>query len=226
VVVREPWRPRGAAGAFLGGYSLSAAGEWRTGLPYSMRTLGPAPTPSCSYQDWLNAGGATGDGANCLKIVQQPDAVLEDPQTGVRIPSLGPSLNGSGGEDLIPLIGRNTFRYPGEANLDLRVTKRIRLSDRYDLSLLGEAFNALNHQNVTGIQTIGYRVGNDTAHANMATLTWQSGERPVTTTALVNGTSVTQYAYDATAAFGSATNAASSALQRERQVQAGVKLNF
>jgi hypothetical protein len=226
VVVREPWRPRGAFGAFFGGYSLSAAGEWRTGLPYSMRTLGPAPTPSCSYQDWLIAGGATGDGANCLKVVQQPNAVLEDPGTAVRIPSLGSSLNGSGGEDLIPPIGRNTFRYPGEANLDLRLTKRIRLSDRYDLSLLGEAFNALNHQNVTDIQTVGYRIGNDTAHANMATLTWQSGERPVTTSALVNGTTVTQYAYDATAAFGSATNAASSALQRERQIQLGVRLNF
>jgi Carboxypeptidase regulatory-like domain len=226
VVVREPWRPHGAAGAFLGGYSLSAAGEWRTGLPYTMRTLGATPTPSCSYQDWLEAGGATGDGANCLKVVQQPSAVLADPGTAVRIPSLGPSLNGSGGEDLIPLIGRNTFRYPGEANLDLRLTKHIRLSDRYEVELLGEAFNALNHQNVTDIQTIGYRVGNDTAHANMATLTWQSGERPVTTTTLVNGTSVTQYAYDATAAFGSATNAASSALQRERQIQAGVRLNF
>jgi hypothetical protein len=223
VVVREPWRPRSA---LFGGYSLSAVGEWRTGLPYSMRTVGPAPTPSCSYQDWLNAGGATGDGANCLRVVQQPNAVLEEPGTAVRIPSLGPSLNGSGGEDLIPLIGRNTFRYPDEANLDLRLAKRIRLSDRYDLSLLGEAFNALNHQNVTDIQTVGYRLGNDTAHANMATLTWQSGERPVTTTALVNGTTVTQYAWDATAAFGSATNAASSALQRERQIQAGVRLNF
>ena len=226
LVVREPWRWRGAAGAFLGGYSLSAAGDWRTGLPYSMRTLGPVPSPSCSYQDWLNAGGATGGGANCLKVVQQPNAVLEDPQTAVHVPSLGSTLNGSGGEDVIPLIGRNTFRYPGEANLDLRVTKQIRLSDRYDLSLLGEAFNALNHQNVTDIQTIGYRLSNDTAHANMGTLTWQSGERPVTTTMLVNGTSVTQYAYDATAAFGSASNAESSALQRERQIQAGVKLSF
>jgi hypothetical protein len=94
------------------------------------------------------------------------------------------------------------------------------------MELLGEAFNALNHQNVTDIQTIGYRVGNDTAHANMGTLTWQSGEQPVTTTSLVNGTSVTQYAYDATAAFGSATNAASTAIQRERQIQAGIKLNF
>lgn len=226
VVVREPWRLRGAAGAFFGGYSLSAAGEWRTGLPYSMRTLGPVPTPSCSYQDWLNAGGATGDGANCLKVVQQPNAVLEDPQMAVPVPSLGPSLNGSGGEDLIPPIGRNTFRYPGEANLDLRVSKRIRLNDRYEFELMGEAFNALNHQNVTDIQTVGYRISNDTAHANMAALTWQSGERPVATTTLVNGASVTQYAYDATAAFGSATNAASSALQRERQIQAGVRLSF
>lgn len=226
VAVREPWRLRGAAGTFFGGYSLAAAGEWRTGLPYSMRTLGPAPAPACSYQDWLNAGGATGDGANCLKAVQQPGAVLADPQTAVHIASLGPSLNGSGGEDLIPRVGRNTFRYPGEANLDLRLTKRIRLSDRYDLLLLGEAFNALNHQNVTAIQTIGYRAGNDTAHANMGTLTWQSGERPAAVTTLENGSSVTQYAYDATAAFGSAGNAASSALQRERQIQAGVKLLF
>jgi hypothetical protein len=226
IVVREPWRPRGAYGAFFGGYSLSAAGEWRTGLPYSMRTLGPAPAPSCSYQDWLSAGGATGDGANCLKAVQQPDQILEDPGTAVHIPSLGPSLNGSGGEDLLSPIGRNTFRYSGEANLDLRVTRNIRLSDRYELSLLGEVFNALNHQNETAVQTIGYRLGNDTAHANMATLTWQSGERPVTTAALVNGTSVTQYAYDATAAFGSATSAASGMLFRERQIQAGIKLSF
>ncbi len=35
VVVREPWRPRGANGFFLGGYSLSTAGEWHTGLPWS-----------------------------------------------------------------------------------------------------------------------------------------------------------------------------------------------
>jgi hypothetical protein len=91
---------------------------------------------------------------------------------------------------------------------------------------MGEAFNALNHQNVTDIQKVGYRVTNDTAHANMATLTWQSGEKPGTKTALVNGGSETQYVFDPTAAFGNVTNANSGAVSRERQVQVGLRLVF
>jgi hypothetical protein len=226
MVLREPWRLRGTTRPFFGDYALSAAGDWRTGLPFSMRTEGGVPAPSCSYQDWLNAGGATGDGANCLKVVQQPDAVIVNPQTEVHIPTLGPSLNGSGGEDWIPPIGRNTFRYPASANLDLRLTKRILLGDRLSVELLGEAFNVLNHQNISDIQSVGYRMSNDATHANMGTMTWQSGQIPGTSEVLVNGTSVPEYDYDATAAFGAATNAGSSVLSRERQFQLGVKLNF
>lgn len=224
VVLRTPWRLRGASGFVLDGYSIAAAGDWRTGLPFSMGTSGSVPAPSCSYQNWLIAGGATGDGARCLQAVTSPDAVIAG--TTVPIPSLGSSLNGSGGEDLIPTIGRNTFRYPVSANLDLRVTRRFRLSDRYAFEILGEAFNALNHQNVTGMETSGYRLSNDPAHANMGTLTWQSGMKPSTKTLLVNGATETQYAYDATAAFGGVTNANSSVIRRERQLQVGAKLVF
>ncbi len=228
VVAREPWRLRGPAGMLLGGYSLAAVGAWRTGLPYSMRTMGGAPTPSCSYENWLNAGGASGDGANCLKAVQQPDETFTDDTAGMAVPiaSLGSSLNGSGGEDLIPPIGRNTFRYPAAVNLDLRFTKRIRINDRCALEAMGEAFNALNHQNVTDIETVGYRVSNDAKHANMATLTWQSGIRPGTKTTLVNGSSETEYVFDPTAAFGNVTNANSNAMSRERQIQVGFRLIF
>lgn len=223
VVLREPWRMRGAEGAMLGGYALAATGEWRTGLPYTMRTMGPVPTPSCSYQEWLNAGGASG-GANCLKANQEPDEVITT--SAAPVEGLGASLNGSGGEDLIPAIGRNTFRYPAAANLDVRFSKRFRLSERCSWEMMGEAFNALNHLNVTNIQTVGYRLSNDTAHANMGTLTWQSGMRPATKTALVNGTTETQYVFDPTAAFGDETNANSSAVGRERQLQLGLRLVF
>jgi hypothetical protein len=228
LVLREPWRLRGPAGMLLGGYSLAGTGAWRTGLPWSMRTMGAVPTPSCSYANWLNAGGATGDGANCLKAVTQPDETFTDNTAGMVVPiaSLGGSLNGSGGEDLIPPIGRNTYRYPAAVNLDLRFTKTIRISDRCSFEVMGEAFNALNHQNVTNMQTIGYRATNDKTHPNMATLTWQSGMKPGTKTALVNGTSETQYAYDPTAAFGGVTNANSGAVNRERQLQLGLRLNF
>jgi hypothetical protein len=228
VVARESWRLSGPAGIMFGGYSLGATGVWRTGLPYSMRTSGATPTPSCSYEDWLNAGGATGGGPNCLKAVTNPDETFTDNTAGMPVPiaSLGSSLNGSGGEDLIPSIGRNTFRYPAAVNLDLRVTKRIRISDRSSLELMGEAFNALNHRNVTDIETVGYRVTNDKTHANMATLTWQSGVKPGTKTVLVNGGSQTQYVFDPTAAFGDVTNANSGAVNRERQLQLGIRLIF
>ena len=89
IVAREPWRLRGPAGMMFGGYSLAAAGAWHTGLPYSMRTEGTVPTPSCSYENWLNAGGATGDGANCLKAVQQPDETLTNNTAGMSVPIAG-----------------------------------------------------------------------------------------------------------------------------------------
>lgn len=226
VVLAEPWRLHGAANLLLGGYSLAGTGEWRTGLPYSMRTMGSTPSPSCSYQDWLAAGGATGNGADCLKAVQQPNGTFDVGSTGVPIAGLGASLNGSGGEDLIVPVGRNTYRYPEGANLDLRFTKRIRFSDRYSLDLMGEAFNALNHENVTNIQTVGYRLSNDPQHANMAKLIWQSGMKPGSTVQMVNGTKVTDPVFDETAAFGGRTNANSRMLNRERQIQAGIRLFF
>jgi Carboxypeptidase regulatory-like domain len=228
VVAREPWHPRGANGFFLGGYSLSTAGEWHTGLPWTMRTAGSIPAPSCSYQDWLNAGGATGPGSDCLQVVREPDETFDSGLAGeaVPIPAPGAGANGSGGENLIPPIGRNTFRYPAAINLDLRFTKTIRLSDRCSFDLMGEAFNALNHRNVTDFQTIGYRLSNDATHPNMATLTWQSGMKPDTRTVLADGSTQTEYAFNPTAAFGGVTNANSQAFARERQIQIGMRLRF
>ncbi len=228
VVLREPWSEHGVIGLLVSGYSLSAAGEWHSGLPWSMRTAGAIPAPSCSYLDWLNAGGATGRGSDCLKVVHEPDETFDAGLAGEAVPiaAPGPGLNGSGGENLIPSIGRNTYRYPAEVNLDLRLTKHIRLSDRCSLDLMGEAFNALNHRNVTEVQTVGYRLSNDTSHPNMATLNWQSGMKPDTKTVFVNGTTQTEYAFDPTAAFGGVTNANSRAFARERQLQLGIRLRF
>ncbi|MBB6146895.1 hypothetical protein HNQ77_004876 [Silvibacterium bohemicum] len=222
IIAHEPWRLRGLAGRMFNGFTLAATGEWRTGLPYTMRTLGSIPAPSCSYYDWLAAGGPNG-GPNCLKAVTQPNGVITD--GNVPISGLGASLNGSGGEDLIAPVGRNTFRYPAVANLDVRFAKSTRLNERLSLELIGEAFNLLNHQNVTAIQTIGYRVTNDPAHANTATLSYQSGMTTTTTTNATGGT-VEEAVPSATAAFGGVTNSNSSFLYHQRQIQAGIKFVF
>ena len=222
IVAHEPWRFSGFTGRMLNGFTLATMGEWRTGLPYTMRTMGSVPTPSCSYYSWLAAGGPNG-GANCLKAVNQPNGVITDEP--VPIPGLGATLNGSGGEDLIAPVGRNTFRYPAVMDLDLRFAKSTRVSERVSVELIAEAFNLLNHQNVTGLQTVGYRLTNDPAHANMMTLSYQSGLTTTTATTATGGTAE-QIVPSATAAFGGVTNTNNSALYNQRQIQVGCKVIF
>ncbi|HEX5234008.1 MAG TPA: TonB-dependent receptor [Silvibacterium sp.] len=223
IVTHVPWHFSGFTGSLLNGYMLSTYGEWRTGLPYTMRTMGSVPASECSFQQWLQAGGPIG-GANCVLSNSNP-GFIENSGTGVPIPAIGPSLNGSGGQDLIPQVGRNTFRYPGAVGLDLRVGKRTTITDRISVELYAEAFNVLNHQNVTNIQTIGYKITNDPADTSTARLSYLSGMRTYTTTNS-NGNPQTQLIPGPTAGFGDTTATNNNALYHARQIQIGAKLFF
>ena len=200
VVVQTPWHFGGVSGALFNGYSVGTSGEWRTGLPYSMRTTGSIPAPSCSYQEYLEYG------PSCVGIGTS-GVILGGANSGARISGLGASLNGYGGNNILPQVGRNTFRYPGVVNLDVRAAKRTRISERISFELMGEAFNVLNHTNVTSIETIGYLVNNDSSFARTAHLTYLDGS---------SGKS----------AFGAVTNANSTSLYRQRQIQAGCRFIF
>jgi hypothetical protein len=147
LVLNTPWKANGSRATLLNGYELSATGELRDGLPYSMETSGSIP--AVHYEDDL--------GRNNI------------------LSGLGASINGSGGATRIAAVGRNTFRYPYAANANLRLSKRTRLGRRITLELLGESFNLLNHRNVTGIDTTGYTIANTTTIGEQPTLTWQSG---------------------------------------------------
>jgi len=54
--------------------------------------------------------------------------------------------------------GRNTFRFPSTYVQDLRLSKTIKVKERYSVELLADAFNLANHTNVTGVTTLGYSV--------------------------------------------------------------------
>jgi hypothetical protein len=47
---------------------------------------------------------------------------------------------------------------PAIMSFDPRVTRTIRLTERARLQLIGEAFNVLNHQNITGVRTTFFAV--------------------------------------------------------------------
>jgi hypothetical protein len=61
--------------------------------------------------------------------------------------------DGNSRNERAPGFGRNTFNMPAIISLDPRVSRTIRFSERARLQLIAEAFNVLNHQNITGVRT-------------------------------------------------------------------------
>ncbi len=173
VIARTPWRLHGITGYLLNGYSLAPVAEVRNGLPYSLRTAGAVP--SIKYVDSVNR--------------------IET------LSGLGDSINGSGGDNRIAEVGRNTFRYPSVCNVDLRAAKVMKFKEHVDLELMGEAFNLLNHQNVTSLDSTGYLIDGAKSPASMPRLTYQT-------------------------TFGTITNSNSTTLYRERQIQLAMRLTF
>jgi hypothetical protein len=50
-------------------------------------------------------------------------------------------------------LGREAIRLPGTENVDASLTKVFSFSDTVQFQLRGEAFNALNHTNLSGLST-------------------------------------------------------------------------
>ncbi len=60
----------------------------------------------------------------------------------------GTSLNGTNGSSFFPLNQRNAYRLPSISNLDLRLGKRFRFTEKYNLELLAEGFNIFNRTQI------------------------------------------------------------------------------
>jgi Carboxypeptidase regulatory-like domain/TonB dependent receptor len=77
--------------------------------------------------------------------------------------SLYGGVLGVGGTARIPDLGRNTYTMPKTAVVDMRVSKSFALyrgNDRYRFEIIAEAFNLLNHQNITSVNTTAYCIEN------------------------------------------------------------------
>jgi hypothetical protein len=143
VLYETPWKLRGWAGQLANAWSVAALGQFRTGLPYTMRTAGYIP----GFYD-------------------SRDSLIEAVATG---------MNGSGGDNRVYGVGRNTFRYPATYTADARLGKRFYFARHTEFEILAESFNMLNHQNVTLVETTGYYIDRGTAKGGLPTLNFLTG---------------------------------------------------
>jgi hypothetical protein len=127
---------------------------------------------------------------------------------GALIEALGPGMNGSGGDNRVYGVGRNTYRYPETWKADLRLGKRFDLGQMREVELLAESFNLFNHQNVTQLETTGYYIERGSSLSDPATLNFMTGVKTDTT------------------AFGMPLNINATNFYRERQIQFGMRMRF
>ncbi len=98
---------------------------------------GLSPTPRALLEDWQLSG-------------------ILAAQSGHTYSGLVPfdlNTDGNNASDRTPALGRDTFYLPATVSLDLRVTRTIRLGESMRLLLNAEAFNILNHGNITSVRT-------------------------------------------------------------------------
>jgi hypothetical protein len=90
--------------------------------------------------------------------------------------ALNSSWNGAGGTSWIPVIGRNTYKYPRDIVQDVRLQKQISFTDRYKAEMRLDLYNVYNHQNVTGVSNTAYSFGSTSSgNPNVSIATYQTG---------------------------------------------------
>jgi hypothetical protein len=120
------------------------------------------------------------------------------------------SINGSGGAVYLPTVGRNTLRLPDAANLDLRVSRTLRATEKVRVKGVVEIFNVTNRVNYSGLTQRAFLVG--TAVNGVTPLVFQDAAAVA-----AEGLNVQP--------FGTFTSA-STGQSGERRVQLGVRVEF
>ena len=194
-----------------GNSTLNVAHRFVAAATYNTRIAGLSGWKSEAFNGWIVA-----------PIVQLQDGLPYSAGTQ-NYPSGGlfSGILGAGGTSRIPDLGRNIFTMPGTATVDLRISKSFRIESRYRFEILGEAFNVLNHQNITSVNTTAYCITNDPSKLAPSTgvscPAVQSPPSPLTSG---------YYYLVANPLFGTNLNSNSNTLLTPRQLQIAGRLYF
>ncbi|HVN94774.1 MAG TPA: carboxypeptidase regulatory-like domain-containing protein [Terracidiphilus sp.] len=199
-ILEAPWKLHGVPGLLADGWALSGIGQFRSGLPYTMRTSG-------ALAEKFDLTGS----------------VIAGLGPGMNASGGDNRVYGQGNDGRFYNIGRNTFRYPNTWKADLRLAKRFDLSEMRQLELMAETFNLFNHQNVTALETTGYSIENSGTSGTMPTLCFLT----INTVGNAScGTTPLPGAAAPIAAFGQPRDINATDFFRERQIELGLRMRF
>jgi hypothetical protein len=128
------------------------------------------------------------------------------------------TINGSGGANYLPTVGRNTLRLPPRGNVDVRVEREMKAGRTRHLNLFAEAFNLFNAQNISGVKTRAFLLGTPKTIGNSSA----TGPTPLI---FQDAAGIATEGLTTDIPFGTPNSTTSGAV-RERQIEMGVRLQF
>lgn len=129
------------------------------------------------------------------------------------------SINASGGATYLPTIGRNTLRLAPQGKVDVRMAREFEVGSRLHMNAFAEAFNLLNAQNISSVQTRAYLFGTPALVGQPA-----SSGLP-TPLIFQDAAAIAKEGLTTTLPFGTPTSS-TTGLSREREIELGVRLQF
>jgi hypothetical protein len=123
-----------------------------------------------------------------------------------------------------PFVGRGSIYAPGYNDFDLRVSRNIPIYEKIYMQFSADAFNLLNHQIITGVNsTLSSFVAPGASVTGASKYTCQTASVPTGSTE--TGCYV-PYTGTGLSAFGVPSSTSSSSLYGARQLQMSAKLIF
>jgi hypothetical protein len=129
------WNNTAIGKRFFDGWQISGIGIWQSGAPFSITDSAGAVFYGTTGSRANYAPGATAQSAEKSGSPQSRLNAYFDTTAFARA------------GNLFGNVGRNTMRGPRQRNVDFSVNKRLLITERLNLELRGEFFNALNMVN-------------------------------------------------------------------------------
>jgi hypothetical protein len=129
------WNNTAIGKRFFAGWQISGIGLWQSGAPFSITDSAGAVFYGTTGSRANYAPGATAQSARKSGSPQSRLNAYFDTTAFARA------------GNLFGNVGRNTMRGPRQRNVDFSVNKRLLITERLNLELRGEFFNALNMVN-------------------------------------------------------------------------------
>ena len=129
---------KGPAASIVGGWQLSGFAIFQSGYPF---TVSNGANPAGDY----NLDGTAGDRPNAPLNPLASSGYTRAQFLGGIFPASAFAIPTPGSDGT---LGRNTFRGPGFAEVDLSLGKRFAIGERLHVGVRFDSYNALNHVNL------------------------------------------------------------------------------